>query len=61
MSTSRISAIVQVRVESLECVYYRKKELLYILIASPILLASLIYSKALIFLSMYADGFGPCC
>ena len=30
MWTSRISAIVQVRVESLEGVYYRKKELLYI-------------------------------
>lgn len=37
--------MIKVRVESLEGVYYRKKELLYILIASLNFIASLIYSK----------------
>ena len=41
--------MIKVLVESLEGVYYRKKELLYILIASLILVAPFIYSKTLIF------------
>lgn len=49
-----ISAMIKVRVASLEGVYYRKKELLYIFIAS------VIYSKALIFSSMFADSLGRC-
>ena len=52
---AEISAVIKVRVASLEGVYYRKKELLYILITS------VIYSKALIFSSMCADGLGRCC
>ena len=52
---TEISATIKVRVASLEVVYYRKKELLYILIAS------VIYSKALIFSSMCADGLSRCC
>lgn len=52
---AEISAMIKVRVAGLEGVYYRKKELLYIFIAS------VIYSKALIFSSMCADGLGRCC
>lgn len=41
--------MIKIRVASLEGLYYRKKELLYILIAS------IIYFNALIFSAMFAD------
>ena len=50
-----ISAMIKVRMASFESVYYREKELLYILIAS------IVYSKALILSAIFADGLGRCC